>query len=127
VTSLSNAFLGIVQSQNLFDGVQVDSESRAVHLHVRYENDDDHFVIDTPVGPVRVEAIRFVGTLKVSESLVPLTVTSEYRSLETGEVISQVAAFAPHEIQGMHLSLELHRLGETGETHVLLRKIDRDA
>ena len=43
--------------------------------------------------------------------------------METGETISQVATFAPHDMAGNRLSLEFHRMGEDGETYVLLRKV----
>jgi hypothetical protein len=124
--TISNAFLGAVQGKNLFEGIEPNSQPRTIRMRANYL-DDDHFVIDTRNGPIPVEAILFIGTLSVAETLVPISTTSEYRELETGEMLSQVAAFEPHEVQGMRLSLELHRLGETGETHVIIRKVDGDA
>lgn len=53
--------------------------------------------------------------------------TAEYRHLETGQPISQIAAFAPQEIQGMRFSMELHRIAESGETHITLRKLEHGA
>ena len=55
--------------------------------------------------------------------LVPLTITAEYRKVENGRPISQVAAFTPAEIHGSEFSIEMHKLEETGETHVVLRKV----
>jgi hypothetical protein len=124
--SVNGAFLGAIESQNLFDGVEPNSKAHSVQLHVQYVADDDHFVIDTELGPVRVEAIVFSGELVVIETLVPISVSSEYRNADTGEVISQVAAFA-HQVNGMRLSLELHHIGETGQTHIVMRRLPDDA
>jgi len=52
-----------------------------------------------------------------------LITTAEYRKEKNGAIISQVAGFESHEIMGHELSLEMHKLTETGETHVCLRKI----
>ncbi len=75
-----------------------------------------------------VEFAREQGIeLREVASLTPDAFSSWLELRAISQVVSQVAAFAPHEMQGMNFSLELHRLGETGETHVLLREVDRDA
>jgi hypothetical protein len=77
-----------------------------VELTVRYPNDDDHFVVSKRVGPVRVHSIIYGGELYIKETLLPLSVTAEYRHLETGQPISQIATFAAQEIHGMKFSTE---------------------
>ena len=52
-----------------------------------------------------------------------LTAAEEYRDLETGKVISQFVAYEPHRVMGVNLQLEMHKIGETGETHVLWRGV----
>jgi len=125
--TVANAFLGAVEHQNLFDGVELGAQGRKVTLHVNYVNDDDHFVVGTDLGDVRVEVIVFHGELTATETLVPIDATTKYRNLETGETISQVASFAPHDIAGNPMTLEFHRMGEDGETYIILRKAKSDA
>jgi len=59
----------------------------------------------------------------IEQRSLPLTVTSEYRQTDGGEVISKLAGFESQEISGLKFSLEFHKLEESGETHVVLRKV----
>lgn len=124
--TMASAFLGAVQHQNLFDGVEPGAQGKKVSLHVHYASDDDHFVVNTDLGEVRLEVIVFHGELTATETLVPVDTTSKYLNLESGETISQVASFAPHNIAGNPMALEFHRMGENGETYITLRKTKGD-
>ena len=73
-----------------------------------------------------MQAILFEGELRIKESLVLLSVTAEYRDAEAGQPISQLAAFAPQEMHGMKFSMEVHRMAESGETHIILRRVRDD-
>lgn len=127
-TTLSNAFLGVVNTRSdLFDGIEPNGPGRKVTLHVQYTNDSDHFVLDTASGPIRVSEIVYYGELSIQERLVPLTITADYVHSESKESISQIASFAPQNVQGMQLSIELHRLTSTGETHIMLRRLSDNA
>jgi len=95
-----------------------------VELTVRYPNEDDHFVVETRVGPVRVHSVIYGGELYIKQTLVPLSVTAEYRHLETGQPISQIAAFAAQEIHGKKFAIEFQRMSDSGETHITLRKLE---
>lgn len=87
--SLTNAFLGVVISQqNLFDEIEPNGAGRKITLHVQYANDANRFVLDTKLGLVQVQEIIYRGELVVMESLVPLSATAEYCHTETGEPIS---------------------------------------
>ena len=124
LVSATAAFLGVVSEVGtLFDGLEPNGLGKKIRLRVQYTNEADHFVVDTSLGPVRVEAIVFFGELSVHERLVPLTITAEYRQAETGKPISQVASFVPYSIHGMMFSLEMHRISESGETHIIMRKL----
>jgi hypothetical protein len=114
-------------AKTLFDDLLPNGPEKKVQLHVTYANDEDHFVIETSAGEIRVQAIVFYGELRIRETLVPLSVTAEYRHAETGEPISQLAAFAPQAMHGMKLSMEMHRMAESGETHIILRRLRDDA
>lgn len=113
----------VAQHGTLFDDVEPNGAGKQVKLHVVYPNDADHFVVETRLGDVRVRSILFEGDLFVKESFVPLESASEYAHVETGEAISQVASFAPQNIHGMSVALEMHKLAATGETHVTLRRV----
>ncbi len=121
---VKNAFLGAVQKVgDLFDDIEPNGKAKMIQLEVRYENENDHFLVDTELGEIRIKSIIFYGELSTEQRSLPLTITSEYRQTDGGEVISQVAGFESQEIFGHELSLELHKLEETGETHVILRKV----
>ena len=123
--NLSEAFLGAVQAINgAFDGVESDRPLR-VEFTSQYR-DDDHYLIETSTGRVRVSQIEFLGELRVELIEVPIIKTAEYRHAETGDVISQHAVFAPQSIAGMKLALEMHRIADTGETHIGMRRLPND-
>jgi hypothetical protein len=121
--SLADAFLGAVKQAKLFDGMDPRGETKRVALKANYPNEQDSYVIDMKQGQIRIDAIQFKGELCVSVEDIPLAITEEYRRTETGEPISQVAAFAPHTIQGKQVSLEFHHFVESGESMVVMRAI----
>ena len=123
--TVTQAFMGVVQAEpSAFDGVLVDHPKK-VCVNAHYPG-DDHFYIETEAGNARVDRIEFFGELRIEETRVPVVRTVEYRHVDTGEVISQLAAFAPHLIGGMNFAVELHRMGEDGETHVIMRRLPDD-
>jgi len=91
------------------------------------ENPEDHFVIETSKGSIQIRAIVFGGELSLKEMHVPLMVTAEYRRFDSGEMISQIASFAPQSMRGMKFSTELHKMADTGATHVVFRRLDGSA
>lgn len=126
LVSAASAFSGAVSGVGtLFDDLNPDSPSKQIRLQAKYLDDEDHYLVDTAKGPIRIEEIIFDGNLSVCEQLVPLARTAEYRQAKTGEPISQVASFEPHSIHGAMFSLEMHRIEESGETHILLRKVSK--
>lgn len=123
-----NAFHAAVeQAGHLFDGLELNGPPKTVKLLVEYTNDDDHFVVETPVGEIRIRTIAYRGELRRKEILIPLSGTSEYRDAETGKPISQAAVFAPQSIMGMKFATEMHRMADSGETHIILRRLPDDA
>lgn len=112
--------------EGLFDDLTESGPEKRVHLHANY-TDEDHFVIETSEGPIRLRAIVFEGALRLKVTVVPLMVTAEYRHANSGEVISQIASFAPQSIVGMKFSTELHKMADTGETHIILRRLADNA
>jgi hypothetical protein len=110
-----------------FDNLVPNGPEKKVRLYVEYTNDEDYFVVQTSVGPIRVSAILFEGKLHIKEVLVPLSVTAEYRHVPTRQPISQMAAFAPQNVHGMKFSTEMHRIEESGEIHIILRTVRNDA
>ena len=124
--NMTQAFFGAVQSvDDAFKDVVAGTPIK-VRLITNYF-DHDHFLIETSLGLVRVTKIDFLGELRIEENVVPVVKTVEYRHAETGEVISQLAAFAPQSIMGMNLAFELHRMAESCETHVTMRRLPDDA
>lgn len=112
--------------EGLFDDLEENGPEKRIRLHATY-TDEDHFLIETSEGPIQLRAIIFEGELRLNETLAPLMVTAEYRHHDSGEAISQIASFAPQSILGMKYSTELHKMADTGETHVVLRRLSSDA
>ncbi|MBI5042437.1 MAG: restriction endonuclease [Nitrospirae bacterium] len=126
-TTLANAFSSAAgKIEGLFDDLVANGPEKKICLRANYI-DDDHFVVETTEGLVRVRTIIFDGEVRLKETLIPLMGISEYRHAKTGEVISQFASFAPQSIHGMKFSTEMHKIGDTGETHVILRRLPDNA
>ena len=120
--NLTEAFFGAIQSvEGAFDNV-VAGKPQKVRLLSDYL-EEDHFLLETPAGQVRVARIEFLGELRVEEISIPIAKTAEYRGADDGEKISQLAAFAPQAILGMNFAMELHRIAATGETHVTMHRL----
>lgn len=122
---LAHAFHGaVVANGALFQDIMANGLSKRISLEVFYTIEDDYFVIDLPLGAVRVQSIIYVGDLRVEYSTYPLIGVSEYRDFNSKNPISQVATFEKQEILGSQYAFELHNLSDTNQTHVLLRKLD---
>ena len=110
----------------LMEGVVPNQSGKHVRLRVQYSDESSHFTVDTAAGPVRIVEILFHGTVGLRETLVPLTTTTEYGRTDTAEPISQLAAFS-FSIGDAGFALEMHRIADTGETHVILHRRSREA
>jgi hypothetical protein len=108
---------------NLFDGLQPNGPAKDIDLQVEYSGEDDYFVVNTRIGDVRIAAIQFLGNLQIEERRIPLVGVSEYKQAASGDPIPQVVSFAPQNLAGVRFSLEMHRIPESGLTHVIMRKL----
>ncbi len=123
----AQAFSAITSAnRELYEDVIPNGEAKPVRVLARY-TDEDHFIIDSQVGPVPIKEIAFVGELRIIETQIPIIYTGEYRDARTGAPISQIVTYAPQSIMGQRFSVEFHKLAETGETHITLRKVGGDA
>lgn len=119
--SVLGVFLSEVSSRPvLFEGVIANQTGKLIAFTVGYPNDDDHYVVDTDCGPIRVQAIRFAGELSLKTMEIPVSNLTEYSNAGGSNPISQSASFPFHAFN-KDLSLEMHNIGKTGETHVVLR------
>ncbi len=126
-TSPALAFSGAASgTPRVFDNLEVNGDARPARLKTNY-SDDDHFIIETEAGEIDIKRIIFTGSASLKCTEIPLFATSEYRKADTGEIVSQVATFGSQSIHGMKFSTEIHKLGETGETHIILRRLDDNA
>lgn len=118
------AFDAVVRTAgSLFDDIEPNTEGKVIKINARYADDEDYLLIETPLGRSRIQNILFEGSLVVKEKLVPISETVEYRSIQTGEPISQVVSFSDQTGGGANLAFEFHKIAETGEIHVILRRI----
>ena len=126
VLSGAEAFQAAVLTQpGLFEGLAPNGPVKPIRLRASYPDDNSHFVIDTDCGSVRITEILFRGELSIKQTEVPIASITEYRRDGENERIAQTATF-PIDMQGIRFSLEMHNLAESGETHILLRKAQRD-
>lgn len=125
--TLTQAFLAAVNSLpgDPFTDVSPGAP-KTVQMLGRYPP-EDHYWIETSEGRAAVAEIEFFGELRVEEKLLPVVRTVEYRQVTGAETISQLASFAPDDVAGMKIAVELHRFADSGETHVVLRRVPDDA
>lgn len=122
----AQAFSGVTSANpDLFVDVAPNGEPKIVRVFASYPN-DDHFVVDTTAGPVPIKAIQFTGELRIKETKLPIIYTGEYRNSRTGAPISQVVTYAPQSVMGKKFAIEFHKLAETGETHIIARRLKDD-
>jgi hypothetical protein len=127
VVTPAQAFSGVTSAnQDLFEGIEPNGEPKVVRLMNRYP-DSDHFVIQTSQGDVPIKTIEFTGELRIKEFKLPIVNTGEYRDAKTGAPISQVVTYAPQSIMGNKFAVEFHKLAESGETHITMRRLPNDA
>lgn len=126
-STVTQAFMAAIHStsDDPFSTVAPDAP-KEVRILVRY-SPEDYFSIETPQGHAKIGEIEFFGELRIEECLLPITRTLEYRQVEGAGKISQLVSFAADEVAGMKLAVEFHRFAESGETHVVLRRVPDDA
>ena len=123
----AQAFSAVASANtDLFDGLEPNGTAKTVQIVARYP-DDDHFTIETALGWVDIKEIRFSGDLRLQEFRLPVVYSGEYRGAKTGAAISQVVTYAPQSFMGNEFSIKIHKLAETGETHVIMRRVGSDA
>lgn len=120
IATLNEAFAGIVDERNLFEGVDVNGVPKPIILNVQYINPNDRFVIDTDLGPAPVESIRFEAELFIKEIYVPLKSVFEYHDVDSDQSISQTATYESQQIGENHWALTLHKDAKSGETQVMM-------
>lgn len=121
VATASEAFFAAVHE--LKDPFKDVSPESPLHIRLRcLFPEHDHYVIDLGKKRVRIHQIEFIGELRIEVIEVPIATTSEYRLSQTGQVISQVAAFEQQSLLGVNVTLEMHHLVDTVETHVVMRR-----
>jgi hypothetical protein len=118
-----DAFINVVaEHPSPLASVRPNQDPMSVRINAEYR-DDSHFVVDTHLGPVRITRIDFEGTLAIVESEIALGQVSEYRAHGSDQPISQTAGFTVP-LQGSSIILELHRLTQSGDTVVTVRRFD---
>lgn len=123
MSSTVDAFVGAVkQNPSCLADVIPNGPAKRIKITIQYPDEKSHFVVDTALGPVRIVEIDFDGELSIIETVVPLSRVAEYRTVGKNEPVAQTAAFT-FEVRGEQVSFELHRLVESGETHMAVRRL----
>ena len=118
---------GVVQSfldrnKHVFTNCKPNHPEKVQKFTIKYPDDKSHFVVETEIGPVRIMEILFAAKISIIDTPAPIDLSAEYRRLDDGGVVSQVATF-PLPSRNRNLSLEMHNINETGETHIVLRTL----
>lgn len=122
--SVVDAFQVAVQQQpELYSGLVPNGSSKHVKFVGNYRDDEDHYVLDTPVGPVRVTGIEFEGELSIIQTDVPLEELSEYRRIGNKDAISQTASFALP-VRERIIKIDLHHLTQSGQTCIAIEQTE---
>ncbi|GAA0189819.1 MAG: hypothetical protein CL858_04945 [Cupriavidus sp.] len=122
-TTPANAFVHVASSiESLHEGLAPGAGPRRTQLNAEYP-EDDRYVIDTNLGPIQIARIEFIGTVRIEATSLPVHEVSTYSRLGAELPISEIVSFSPMEAEGRQISLELHRVQETGETLVLARVV----
>ncbi len=123
--SLAEAFSACVSAlEVVWEGIEPNGPSRTVRVDAAYP-EGNRYTVELPSGIFELAVIYFKGEVSLICEDLPLLTTSEYRQVqEGGRVISQVAAYAPQTINGMKLAVEAHHMGDSGETHIVMRRVE---
>ena len=122
--SLSQAFLRAATGiKGIFDRLEPNKESCPLKFTKNYP-EEECFFIKTERASIKVREITFRGTISLKSTERLLLNTSEYRKVDTGEIISQTAVFAPQTIDDTQFSMELHKIEGTEEIHVNFRSLN---
>jgi hypothetical protein len=93
-----------------------------VDLHYR---DVPAYFIETRLGLMAVERIRFHSTVRVSASGATVEETLGYSQKSPDrQEISQKVTLRTHSIDGTEFAVELHRLANSGKFHLLLDRVE---
>jgi hypothetical protein len=124
VTPLQAFSCIVAERPEVWENIVPNQEPRSVQLCVDYPT-DNHFVIDTTSGPVRLSKIHFDGAFAIKESEIPLDKVSEYRQVGGDCPISQTAGFLVP-MNHATVSFELHRIEESGAIMMTVRQLPEE-
>lgn len=123
VTAFQSAINSI---EGLYDPLIPQGGTKPIKLRVAYPKDESHYFVKTSKGNVRIKEILFHGEISVTVEDVPIAAVKKYHNLSGSEDIATTANFN-FDVDGNTLEISFNKLSETGETHVLLRKINGKA
>ena len=116
-----SAFMGAAIHNKLFDDVVTNGPPKKITLRAQYLP-EDHYVVETPKGPVSIQSIEFTGEIFRKETRVPLLRAEQYCRADTQTQISQVAVFDAMGEGDSKLVAEFHHLVDEQRTHLVVRK-----
>jgi len=121
--ALTMAFRTVVDQEKLFDDVLPNGASKDVRIHARYSDAANRYSIDISRKRIDILSILYIGELSIVSKENHIAFSGRYQSDLGDTVHSEVVSYEPMEMFGGQFSLEMHNIGETGETHVTLRKM----
>lgn len=122
VVSTLQAFTSATnENPQWFDTLLPNGPAVSRNIKVFYR-DPVQLSVDTHLGTVCVQAILFQCNLFLKVEDVPLSFAAEYSNASGGKMISQSAGFVIDAFDSK-LSVEFHKLGETGELAFVIRNV----
>jgi len=120
--SPAKAFLAISsQHPEFYNGIKPGEDTREIRVKAEYPNDADHFFIATDHGDIRIIKIIFEASLYIVADKIPFSKIIRYAKDEENEEIASIVEFN-FDIEEEEYGMEFHKLAETGETRLLIRK-----
>jgi hypothetical protein len=71
VSAVTAFHVAVLQHQELYEGLVPNQPPKHVSFTGYYRDDDDHYVLDTTAGSVRITSIDFEGELSINQTDVP--------------------------------------------------------
>ena len=120
VQELFRAQLNSKEMEPIINNLRPEDGDKMAKLTIQFPSDTSHYVVDVAGYSLRVREIIFRCKLRVRETLLPIAKSVEYLHVDDGKAISQAVSYE-FPAWDKKLSLEMHNIAETGETHVVLR------
>jgi hypothetical protein len=120
--SLNEIFLQATQDLGDWKSLVANVPPKFVAVDLDLVGGGSVFVIETSAGPVQIERLMLGGNIWITQTIAPITKSTEYSRRDQEGFIAQSVQFETQDIGKSKLIIEMHHIPESGYTHVVLRE-----